>query len=95
MTFEEEKNDLEAYGYTDITDVPGKGICAILLGMFEVVLCYDLDKNLYEGGMYSFLTPEEAQESLKKWDGKNDPPGNWIKHKGKTEYSNPNYNNEV
>lgn len=77
-------------GYTDIVDLPNRGFCGIFRFIFTVGLCYGLNEYAYKG-RYCFESMADAREALRDWDGEGDPPGNWIKHKGKVEYSNPNY----
>jgi len=83
--------------WIEFRDIPNKGLCGIKRMAFTVGLCYNLNNNIvsanYEG-RYCFHTKAQALEALNTWDGTGDPPGNWIKHKGNTEYSNPNYEKE-
>lgn len=80
---------LSQEGYTALKFVPGRGQCGLTRMYLTIALCYGLDGESYIG-KYCFHTKTEARRSLDKWDGSGDPPGNWIKHKGK-EYRNPNY----
>lgn len=82
-------------GFLDLREIPGRGICGLKPFIFTTGLCYNLqmnDFNIYDG-RYCFPTFEDAFFSLKNWDGIGDPPGDWIKHKGRTEYSNPKLKN--
>ena len=47
--------------------------CSIVVGLSEVS---------YEG-RYCYSSHKEASSSLSMWDGKDDPPGKWIKYKGR------------
>lgn len=76
-------------GYTDIVDLTTRGFCGLRRFIFTTGLCYGLNEYDY-AGRYCFENAADAKEALSKWDGNGDPPGDWIKHKGKTEYSNPN-----
>ncbi len=76
--------------YAFICRIPDRGICGLARMAYTVGLFYGLDKTGY-AGRYCFHTLSEALESLNEWDGKDDAPGNWIKHKGGVEYRNPNY----
>lgn len=74
---------LEENGYFQLRVVEGRGICGLEMFLFTVGLCYGLD---YCGrrGRYCYphsLAPE-AVMALAVWDGKEDPMGRWIKHKG-------------
>jgi hypothetical protein len=40
-------------------------------------------------GRYCFSCLTEAKAALSEWDGMGDPPGDWIKHFGDQEYTNP------
>lgn len=90
MSNEEEKYFLDA-GFFNLVEVQHKGICGLQRFMFTIGLCYGLqqcDFNIYEG-RYCFDKLSDAKLALSEWDGKGDAPGEWIKHKGKNEYSNP------
>ena len=77
--------------YLNLTEIPGRGFCAIHKYLYTTGLLYGLD-FLGIQGRYCYETPWEACEALLLWDGKEDPPGNWIMHKGRNgEYSNPKY----
>lgn len=89
LTAEFEK-ELKSQGYYEATEVPDRGICAIMPFMYTYGLCYGIDETGYVG-RYCYSNAYEALLALKAWDGEGDPIGNWIKHKGKIEYSNPNY----
>jgi hypothetical protein len=81
---------LNIEGYYDLKRLAGRGICGIRSAIFTSDLCYGCDIEGFQG-RYCFQTPGEARKSLKEWNGQGDPPGNWIKHKGGSEYLNPNY----
>lgn len=90
MTKEKLIRYLTETGYFNIRHIEGRGLCAMSHMIFTVAIVYDLD---YEGysGRYCFHNEQEAQHAFDKWDGKEDPSGNWIKHKGIKNYRNPNY----
>lgn len=83
------KHFLENEGYSNLREVPGRGLCGTYRFLFTTGLVYGIDESGYKG-RYCYETAQEAVEALSEWDGENDPGGEWIKHKGKTEYSNPN-----
>lgn len=76
--------ELEAYfnhmGYSDVREVPNKGICGIRVMLFTYGLFYTLDESGYKG-RYCYETYEEAQIALKYWDGEGHPVGNYLAHK--------------
>lgn len=80
--------DTEEYAYKIL--LPDRGCCGIRRMAFTTGLFYGITEFVYEG-RYCFHTFKEAAAALAVWSGTGDPPGNWIKHKGHTEYSNPNY----
>jgi len=82
---------LESEGYTEIREIEGRGLCGLKHFMFTTGLVYGMTKIEYEG-RYCFERFSDAKEALNNWDGKGDPTGPWIKHKGSVEYSNPNLN---
>ena|ERR1700691_2113735 len=75
---------LESQGYRNITEVPGRGICALYGFVFTTGLCINISAVGY-GGRYCYTTFQHAAEGLKAWNGEGDPPGKWIKFKGTTE----------
>ena len=82
---------LHKEGYTNLRQLENKGICGISQSLFTFDLYYGLSASVW-AGKYMFDSYNEALESLNNWTNTNtDPPGNWVKHKGETEYSNPNY----
>lgn len=89
---EELKAFLEAEGYRDLRVIPGRGVCGIRAFMFTNAIVYGLDMGGYIG---RYCYPHEKIGELimayALWDGKEDPLGQWIKHKGGYEYINPNY----
>ncbi len=82
--------ELAKNGYSFIVRIPGRGVCAIARQIHTVGLFYGMEKDYYQG-RYCYETLAEALQALVTWDGAGDPPGDWIKHKGIIEYSNPNY----
>lgn len=76
-------------GYSEIKQIPGRGYCGLQRMLFTVGLFYDLDDFGYRG-RYCYPDLRSALDAIREWDGLNDPPGPWIKHKGLREYGNPN-----
>lgn len=88
------KEQIESEGYQFVKEIPGRGFCGLMRLFYTVGLFYNIDEYSYEG-RYCFHTAYDALLALHMWDGKNDPPGNWIKHKGGlSEYRNPDYEND-
>jgi hypothetical protein len=91
-TYNEILNYLINAGFKNLREIPNKGICGLHSMLFTTGLMINLqplDFQIYEG-RYCFHT-FQAAAALEQWNGQNDPPGNWIKYKGRTEYNNPNY----
>ena len=82
----------EENGYTYIKVIEDRGVCAIQRFTFTTAIVYGIDDSGYVG-RFCFHTKKEALDSFNLWDGKEDPYGDWIKHKGYTEYRNPNIKN--
>lgn len=97
MLTEEIKNYLESpeLGYSNVKYIPGRGICAIGTHfLFTVAILYGIDPSgMGWKGRYCFPVHKAADliSAFAIWDGVDDPLGQWIKHKGPTEYTNPNY----
>lgn len=79
---------VESEGYFNCKVLPNRGIVGLYRYVFTIGLTYGIREYDYEG-RYCFESLSEAKEALDKWDGVGDPSGNWIKHKGNIEYSNP------
>jgi hypothetical protein len=73
----EELNEL---GYYPTKFVEGRGYCGVRPMIYTTGLFYGITRDGNEG-RYCFNTFREAEESLILWDGKGDPPGNWLKEK--------------
>ena len=53
--------------------------------LFTTDVCYNISTDTAEVPYtcrYSYKTEEEALVAFVQWDGKDFPPGNWIKRKG-------------
>lgn len=85
---------LEKEGYYNIRFIEGIGLCGLKEFAFTIGLCYDLNKYSYSGRYcYPKKFSSDATIALSAWTyGKNEPIGNWVKHKGVSgEWTNPNY----
>lgn len=74
-------NNLHQEGYTDLREIDGRWY-GLYRFMFTTGLVVGLDEYGYEG-RYCYHTMSEARNALIHWYGKGDPPGEWIKYKGK------------
>jgi hypothetical protein len=65
--------------------------------VFTVGLCYNMQEDMSHmyDGRYCYPSHADALEALRTWNGEGDPPGEWIKHKGGREYSNPKLTRDV
>ena len=81
---------LKEEGYYEIKEIPNVCICGLRRFVFTTGLVYGLDEDSYTG-RYCYENAADAKQALEKWNGEGDPSGNWIKHKGRNEYSNPFY----
>lgn len=71
--------------------IPGRNVCCLSYMAYTVSIMYNIDDNGYQA-RYCYHTLEEAREAFNTWDGKDHPPGNWIKRKGDgRDISNPDY----
>jgi hypothetical protein len=82
------KQNLAEQGYFNFKEIEGRGLCGLMKFVFTTGLVYGMDEFSYKG-RYCFENTADAKEALYNWDGIGDPSGDWIKHKGSTEYSNP------
>ena len=85
-----DQNKLEEQGYFNLRHIEGRGLCGLFRFNYTIGLVYGMTNDEYIG-RYCYYDSMEAKQALKEWNGIKDPDGNWIKHKGSIEYSNPNY----
>jgi hypothetical protein len=67
--------------YMLLREVPGIGLCGIKPMMFTYSLVVRLDEMGYQW-RYCYEYAADAVAAIKQWDGKDHPPGPWIKLKG-------------
>ncbi len=79
---------LRSEGYSVLRVMPDGNIAGIRKFLFTYGLCTHLDWSGY-GERWCFEDPASAIIALELWDGRGDPPGPWIKRKGREEYCNP------
>jgi hypothetical protein len=78
-------------GYHLVVRVRGRGWCGVKQMLCTWGLFYNMTRESSGDGRYCFANMYQAITALATWDGVGDPPGKWIKHKGKSgEYNNPN-----
>jgi len=74
--------------------IAAKQINGAWCGVQKYMFTYSLTVGIVETAYfcrYCYESRGEALSALISWDGRGDPPGNWIKKKGHGEYQNPNY----
>lgn len=81
---------LEANGYMDLKTLSDGRVAGVYRYLFTGGVCYGLTEGGLEG-RFCYPTLAEAREAISDWDGVGDPPGNWIKEKGRVERRNPNF----
>ena len=70
--------------FLEVRDVPERGLCAVERFIFTCGLLtqIDVDGICYDfAARYCYPSEREARRALAEWDGKGDPPGDWIKEK--------------
>lgn len=70
--------------FLGLRKVPARGLCGIQRFAFTCGLLVDLkfDGTFYDySARYCYESFAEALQGLVLWDGKDDPPGEWIKEK--------------
>lgn len=65
---------------TAIRQMPDGSVCCVQRQLFTYGLLCGITALTYQR-RYCFEHREDAEESLKKWNGTGDPPGMWIKEK--------------
>lgn len=76
---------VESFGYSFSRRIDGRGIVALIPMSFTVGLAYNIDPFEWGGyeGRYCYSSFFAAYAALTTWNGQDDPPGEWIKHKGR------------
>lgn len=65
-------------------EIPGQGLCGVQRFIFTTGLLTHLrfdSVSVDYAARYCYESHRDALEALATWDGKNDPPGDWIKEK--------------
>lgn len=81
--------ELEELGYRPVRRLHSGEIAGVMGMAYTVGLFVGLDNSGYRT-RFCYPNRSTAEEALKGWDGYKDPPGPWIKEKGRIERSNPN-----
>ncbi|ACT50894.1 hypothetical protein [Methylovorus glucosotrophus] len=76
-----EKMAFEGLGYTDLRILPDGTLAGLAKVNYTTCLMIGLSEYGYKG-RFEFQSLDEAQDSLDIWDGKGNPPGNWITYHG-------------
>ena len=79
---------LESLGYFALRELPDGRWIGLQQMLFTCGLFVDLNENGYDH-RYCYATVADALAAVGTWDGAGDPPGPWIKRKGRGERSNP------
>lgn len=80
----------KANEYIDVKVMNGK-IYGVLRFIYTTAIMVGVDEIGYQ---YRYCYPNyaDALADFATWDGNGDPPGNWIKRKGRGgDFANPNY----
>lgn len=82
------KDELIDMGYSKVRLTSSGEWIGVTNMLFTAGLCVGLDRIGYRT---RFCYPDRASAELaaSKWDGFGDPPGPWIKEKGKVQRPNP------
>lgn len=79
---------LRASQYLGARRLPSGEIAAVARFLFTFDLLLGCDETGYRT-RFSYESMHDALEALLAWDGAGDPPGPWIKEKGRGERDNP------
>ncbi len=79
--------DWEAF-YREIRTLPSGEKAGLMKMNFTTGLVVGLDAVGYRT-RFCYADWKDAREALVKWDGHGDPPGPWIKEKGRVERNGP------
>lgn len=86
----DEREEVEALGYKPVRLLPTGEWAGIQNLLFTVGLFVGIDPVLYRT-RFCFPDRTSAESALRNWDGVGDPPGPWIKEKGRVERVNPRH----
>lgn len=83
---------ITAHGYMAPRQLPNGDWIALTPFLFTVGLVVGIDEFSYRT-RFCYPDFKSALAALLLWDGNGDPPGPWIKEKGRVERTNPNLGN--
>jgi len=75
-------------GYSHARVLPTGEVAALWRFLFTTGLLVGIDRIGYRT-RFCYAKASEAIEAIATWDGKGNPPGYWIKEKGRRERHNP------
>lgn len=79
-----------ALGYSEPKRLADGRIAALAPFVFTTGLIFDIDPDGHYDSRFCYESRQEASSALASWDGVGDPPGDWVKQKGRyVERSNP------
>mgnify|MGYP003576196396 CR=1 FL=1 len=74
---------LKLEGYVCPKQLDDGRVIALMQFIFTVGLVVDIDERGNYAYRYCYEKASEALSALCEWDGRGDPPGNWLKKKGR------------
>ena len=77
-------NDVIEFGYFEPRVLPTGELAALNKLLFTVGVLTGIDKFGYRC-RWCYANAEAASSALQAWDGRGDPPGPWIKQKGRND----------
>ena len=83
------KEEIEALGYVQPRQLPNGEWVGVMRMVYTVGLFVGINDTGYRT-RFCYPDPVHAVLASVEWDGTGDPPGPWIKEKGRAERSNPN-----
>lgn len=72
----------EGWSCLMIREVPSRGVCGIIKYAYTHGVHSQMDGKTYYG-RWCYRDLASATSALLLWDGAGDPPGDWLKYKGK------------
>lgn len=84
---------LRAEGYHPIRQLPSGEWAAVFDMLTTAALCVGCDESSYRT-RFCYERRADAKRALREWDGAGDPPGPWVKEKGRVERLHPDFMGE-
>lgn len=82
------REQVQGLGYTFIREISGRGWCGLSTFIFTTGLVCGITRDGYMT-RFCYEKEDKALAALLCWEGKGDPPGPWIKEKGRVERLGP------